>query len=468
MGDHLSSGGVCISVGSRWLARVLDHGTLIPGKAMWITLQCDASVVGVLCIYAPTTATERSWFWDQIDDVLPSVDSWIVGGDFNNLETFEDWRADQPPALLHIARCGRDAWDRFLFAIAGMDAWYTPSFAHVDSSLHFSWGFHRQRGLLLKCLDRFYVGNLRADSGGIISIMPDTSLSDHAPVSLCAISRGSSASRWGSRPRRFFALSQIWTCGSSQMQDPGATTTATAYQVSPTESTASDNDLNNSTIFVGGLDPMATEADLRNIFTQFGELVYVKIPVGKGCGFVQFMHRSCAEEALQRIHGTVIGQQAVRLSWGRSPVKTQGFGWAQGQVDPSQTLQLMPMVLTLCMGGYPQQMMDAQAGAEGTVGQAPEYREEDKQDLLALPDVDKLNIAYLDLHERLALGHHLWLTTSEIMEEKSIVARRVQKFCELVAHLMLVGASLPPCKHVWYAKCDRIQQPKDVCIMKGL
>ncbi|MCO5605763.1 hypothetical protein L7F22_059947 [Adiantum nelumboides] len=290
-----------------------------------------------------------------------------------------------------------------------------------------------------------------------------------------------------------------------------ATTTATAYQVSPTESTASDNDLNNSTIFVGGLDPMATEADLRNIFAQFGELVYVKIPVGKGCGFVQFMHRSCAEEALQRIHGTVIGQQAVRLSWGRSPVKTQGFGWAQGQVDPSQWTQSYygytqgyegyyaaqpqdPSAYaygTYSMyGGYPQQLtasphmgalqivhkgevqtkreMDAQAGAEGTIGQAPEYREEDKQDLLALPDVDKLNIAYLDLHERLALGHHLWLTTSEIMEEKSIVARRVQNFCELVAHLMLVGASLPPCKHALYAKCDRIQQPKDVCINKGL
>lgn len=36
---------------------------------------------------------------------------------------------------------------------------------------------------------------------------------------------------------------------------------------------------------------MATEADLRTVFGQFGELLYVKIPVGKGCGFVQFMHR---------------------------------------------------------------------------------------------------------------------------------------------------------------------------------
>ncbi|MCO5569846.1 hypothetical protein L7F22_023560 [Adiantum nelumboides] len=33
VGDHLSSGGVCISVGSRWLPRVIDHGTLVAGRA---------------------------------------------------------------------------------------------------------------------------------------------------------------------------------------------------------------------------------------------------------------------------------------------------------------------------------------------------------------------------------------------------------------------------------------------------
>jgi RNA recognition motif-containing protein len=44
-------------------------------------------------------------------------------------------------------------------------------------------------------------------------------------------------------------------------------------------------------IFVGGLDPSVTDEELKAVFGQFGELVYVKIPVGKGCGFVQFTHR---------------------------------------------------------------------------------------------------------------------------------------------------------------------------------
>ncbi|CAH8386713.1 unnamed protein product [Eruca vesicaria subsp. sativa] len=42
-----------------------------------------------------------------------------------------------------------------------------------------------------------------------------------------------------------------------------------------------------SLIFVGGIDPDVTEEDLREPFTQFGKVVSVKIPVGKGCGFVQ-------------------------------------------------------------------------------------------------------------------------------------------------------------------------------------
>nr|ACN40970.1 unknown [Picea sitchensis] len=100
----------------------------------------------------------------------------------------------------------------------------------------------------------------------------------------------------------------------------------------------SDNDLNNTTIFVGRLDPNATDEDLRQVFGQYGELVSVKIPVGKGCGFVQFGNRASAEEALQRLHGTVIRQQTVRLSWGRSPANKQQPQpqGQQPQSDPNQ------------------------------------------------------------------------------------------------------------------------------------
>ncbi|XP_042501037.1 polyadenylate-binding protein RBP47-like isoform X2 [Macadamia integrifolia] len=85
----------------------------------------------------------------------------------------------------------------------------------------------------------------------------------------------------------------------------------------------SGNDSTNTTIFVGGLDSSVTDEDLRQAFSQYGELASVKIPVGKGCGFVQFANRSNAEEALNKLNGTVIGKQTVRLSWGRSPANKQ-------------------------------------------------------------------------------------------------------------------------------------------------
>ncbi|KAB5561249.1 hypothetical protein DKX38_006206 [Salix brachista] len=88
----------------------------------------------------------------------------------------------------------------------------------------------------------------------------------------------------------------------------------------------SDGDSNNTTIFVGGIDSDVTDEDLRQPFLQFGEVVSVKIPVGKGCAFVQFANRKNAEDALQSLNGTTIGKQTVRLSWGRTPANKQWRG----------------------------------------------------------------------------------------------------------------------------------------------
>lgn len=42
---------------------------------------------------------------------------------------------------------------------------------------------------------------------------------------------------------------------------------------------------------MGGLDSEVGDEELRHTFSQFGEVISVKIPVGKGCGFVQFADR---------------------------------------------------------------------------------------------------------------------------------------------------------------------------------
>lgn len=50
--------------------------------------------------------------------------------------------------------------------------------------------------------------------------------------------------------------------------------------------------------------------------------MYVKVPPGKGCGFVQFVQRAQAENALARMNGHVIGRQPVRA--GAAPAPRHG------------------------------------------------------------------------------------------------------------------------------------------------
>lgn len=44
-------------------------------------------------------------------------------------------------------------------------------------------------------------------------------------------------------------------------------------------------------IFVGNLDSNVNDELLTQVFGHYGQLLHVKIPVGKRCGFVQFADR---------------------------------------------------------------------------------------------------------------------------------------------------------------------------------
>ncbi|KAJ7731712.1 hypothetical protein B0H14DRAFT_2409392 [Mycena olivaceomarginata] len=74
----------------------------------------------------------------------------------------------------------------------------------------------------------------------------------------------------------------------------------------------------NTTVFVGGLSPLVGEETLRTFFVPFGEIHYVKVPVGKHCGFVQFVRKADAERAIEKMQGFPVGGSQIRLSWGRS------------------------------------------------------------------------------------------------------------------------------------------------------
>ncbi|KAJ4766855.1 Polyadenylate-binding protein RBP47B [Rhynchospora pubera] len=166
-----------------------------------------------------------------------------------------------------------------------------------------------------------------------------------------------------------------------------------------------DPDVTNTTIYIGNLDPNVTEDELKLICAQIGEINYVKIPANKGCGFVQFTARASAEEAVQRLHGTVIGQQVVRLSWGRSPTNKQDPSAAWAQLDPNQwasayygygydaytygAAQDPSMYAYGAYGAYGQYPQQVEGGGPETAGSGAGTEQEEIYDPLNIPDVDK-------------------------------------------------------------------------------
>ncbi|KAF6141378.1 hypothetical protein GIB67_021194 [Kingdonia uniflora] len=68
------------------------------------------------------------------------------------------------------------------------------------------------------------------------------------------------------------------------------------------------SELGHIVIFAEGLDARITDEDLRGQFSQFGKIVSIKIPVGKGCGFGQFDTKSNAEKGLQGLNGRLLAR----------------------------------------------------------------------------------------------------------------------------------------------------------------
>ncbi|KAF9480189.1 hypothetical protein BDN70DRAFT_894369 [Pholiota conissans] len=102
--------------------------------------------------------------------------------------------------------------------------------------------------------------------------------------------------------------------------------------IGPNGEQLTSTDPYNTTVFVGGLSPLISEETLRTFFAPFGDIHYVKVPVGKHCGFVQFVRKADAEKAIEKMQGFPIGGSRIRLSWGRSQYKA-----AQAAAQAAQT-----------------------------------------------------------------------------------------------------------------------------------
>ncbi|CAN1353824.1 Polyadenylate-binding protein RBP45 [Linum perenne] len=160
-----------------------------------------------------------------------------------------------------------------------------------------------------------------------------------------------------------FCSSRPMRIGVASNKKTMAPRVAASYQNSPTPKD-NENDPNNTTIFVGNLDSNVTDENLRELFGQYGQLVHVKIPAGKRCGFVQYANRSSAEEALNRLNGAEVSGQSIRLSWGRNSSNKQvistssslhllTYGYPQGYENYGYAQAPPPQDPSVYYGGYP-------------------------------------------------------------------------------------------------------------------
>lgn len=76
------------------------------------------------------------------------------------------------------------------------------------------------------------------------------------------------------------------------------------------------------TLFIGGVTPAITEADLRDLFSKCEGLSHISRIPGRGFAFAEFKTRAAAELAIESTHGFHdVNGARVKISWGKSSRK---------------------------------------------------------------------------------------------------------------------------------------------------
>jgi RNA recognition motif-containing protein len=124
-------------------------------------------------------------------------------------------------------------------------------------------------------------------------------------------------------------------------------------------------------LFVGGLPPQITDADLERYFSRFGELTEVTLkrdPKGrpKGYGFIRFQEISSASDVIahkadHHIHDKwidvkVMGDQAEKPEWGAA----RPSGAAPRMGDDGVQRQPLDSFRTVFVGGLPTGIQEAE------------------------------------------------------------------------------------------------------------
>ena len=167
--DNSLKAGLCIAINDIWWPSFLHYGILTCGRGHYVIFQLGVKKWGLLNIYAPNHARDRTILWKNIMSQLPTIDHWAIAGDFNMLEDLSDRLGGTSQTL---GGTELYEWERWIFSLDLVDLWHVPSFVRIQDSLAYSRSNRRDSHTNLSRLDRFYVDKFLWDKGGSIGIIP--------------------------------------------------------------------------------------------------------------------------------------------------------------------------------------------------------------------------------------------------------------------------------------------------------
>jgi len=79
-------------------------------------------------------------------------------------------------------------------------------------------------------------------------------------------------------------------------------------------------------LYVGNLSFSVTPDELKELFSQYGEVIEVKIIEGKGFGFIEMEAQADAEKARKELDGTAVKGRKLAVNPARPPKTRRGSG----------------------------------------------------------------------------------------------------------------------------------------------
>ncbi len=207
--SHRVSAGTAILVDKTIAPLIIAHGTLMEGRAQFITLQApDNGTLTIVNVYAPQSSNDRARLWQKIHQADLAVDHIILGGDCNHHEG-TDWSGATGARPMH--RKESASWHHMTLRYGLTDAWHLDNFRKLTKKAFTYDNGRTGVTSVVSRIDRFMVSQTLEERGGRIEAAASLrNLMDHSPLVMTI---------WGQHnppisPSRYFDVSFLSDEGS--------------------------------------------------------------------------------------------------------------------------------------------------------------------------------------------------------------------------------------------------------------